>query len=137
MDRNAHGPDLGVGLDEMDMNPESLYREDIYTDRKLGTLRVLTPVNDKGERDETRPVRYSGQVQVMTPAGALPVAFEIEAASLAEAVQGFGAAARQAIEDTVRELEELRRQTASGIVAPSAEDMGRLSGTGGGGILKP
>jgi len=124
------------GRDDMTMNPDNLYREELYTDQRLGSIRVLVPVTAEGERDESREVRYSGQVQVMTPAGALPIAFEIPAASLAEAVKGFGPAAKQAIEETARELEELRRQTASGIVTPGPEDIGRLSGQGGG-ILKP
>ncbi len=136
MDTNARGASAG-GRDDMTMNPDELYREELYTDQRLGSIRVLVPVTAEGERDESRAVRYSGQVQIMTPAGPLPISFEIEAATLAEAVKGFGPAARQAIEETARELEELRRQTASGIVTPSTEDIGRISGQGGGGILKP
>ena len=38
---------------DMDMNPAELYREDIYTDRKLGTIRQLTPVRPDGAPDGT------------------------------------------------------------------------------------
>ncbi len=127
---------------EMEMKADELYREEIYTDLRLGTIRRLVPVTAEGETDDSRPVRYSGEARIMTPAGMLPLSFEIPAATLAEAVAGFGKAAQQAIEETARELEELRRETASGIVMPGAEDIGRIAGGqggqgGAGGLLKP
>jgi len=33
------------------MDAASLYREEIYTDRKIGTLRVLVPVKSDGSPD--------------------------------------------------------------------------------------
>jgi hypothetical protein len=73
----------------------------------------------------------------MTGAGPLPISFEIEAATLAEAVDKFGDAAKEAIERTVRELQELRRQQASSIVVPQG-GMGGLGpgGLGGGGKIQ-
>jgi hypothetical protein len=62
---------------------------------------------------------------MMTNMGALPISFEIEAKSLAEAVAGYGLAAGEAFERTMRELQELRRQSASSLVLP---------GQGGGGF---
>ena len=61
---------------------------------------------------------YVGETQVLTPAGALPIAFEIGAGSLEEAAEKFGQLAKEAIERTVKELQELRRQAASSIVIP-------------------
>ena len=58
-------------------NPDDLYREDTYTDRRIGTIRVLTPVLPSGERDPAREVEFSGQISVMTPMGALPVGFDL------------------------------------------------------------
>ena len=58
-------------------NPDDLYREDTYTDRRIGTIRVLTPVLPSGEQDPAREVEFSGQISVMTPRGALPVGFEL------------------------------------------------------------
>ena len=119
---------------EAKMDPASLYREEIITDRKVGTLRVMTPLTISGATDTARSVLYMGEAQIMTGAGPLPISFEIEAKTLAEAVDGFGAAAREAIEKTVRELQELRRQAASSIVVPQG-GMGTLGpgGLGGGG----
>jgi hypothetical protein len=66
-------------LPEVQLDPTSLYREEIFTDRRAGTIRRLTPVTAEGETDSTRFVLYSGQTQLLTPAGVLPLAFEIEA----------------------------------------------------------
>jgi hypothetical protein len=112
------------------MDPAALYREEIITDRKVGTIRMLTPLNSDGTVDAGRPVVYSGEAQIMTGAGPLPISFDIEAATLAEAVDRFGDAAKEAVERTVRELQDLRRQAASSIVIPQ----GGAGGLGPGGL---
>ena len=58
---------------EPTMDPTSLYREDIYTDRKVGALRMLTPVTTDGSRDLARPILYVGEAQLLTTVGALPL----------------------------------------------------------------
>jgi hypothetical protein len=116
---------------EPNMDANDLYREDIYSDRKVGTIRVLTPVKSDGTVDTTRATSYVGQAQIMTPAGALPLSFEIDAKSLAEACTGFADAAKVAFEETMKELQELRRQQASSIVVPDAGTATALTGQGG------
>jgi hypothetical protein len=118
-----------LSTNDIKVDPKSLYLEEIFTDRRVGTIRRLTPVNKDGERDQARPVLYQGETQVLTPAGALPIGFEIGAASLEEAAEKFGTLAKEAIERTVKELQELRRQAASSIVVPQ----GPLPPMGGGG----
>ncbi|MGH8803039.1 MAG: hypothetical protein ACREX6_12180, partial [Casimicrobiaceae bacterium] len=59
------------------MDPTSLYREEIYTDRRIGTLRVLTPVTVNGSPDRSRPTLYQGEAQLMTNVGPLPISFDI------------------------------------------------------------
>ncbi|HMD29332.1 MAG TPA: hypothetical protein VKH13_12250, partial [Steroidobacteraceae bacterium] len=61
-----------------------------------------------------------GQAQVMTPMGALPISFELEAESLNVAIEKFGAAAESAVQQTMRELQEMRREQASSLVIPDA-----------------
>ena len=120
------------------MDPAALYREEIYTDRKVGTLRVLMPVKRDGSSDSARKTVYSGEAQILTNAGPLPINFEIEADSLEDAAQKFAGAAKEAIERTMRELQELRRQAASSIVVPQG-GMGGLPGggmPGGGGKIQ-
>jgi hypothetical protein len=117
---------------ELRMDPATLYREEVYTDRRIGTIRVLTPVTSGGAPDASRPVLYVGETQLLTPGGLLPLVFELEAISLAEAVEKFAAGARDALERTRRELEEMRREAASSIIVPDRMP-GGLPGPGPGG----
>src|SRR5438105_6975249 len=64
---------------ELKVDPASLYQEEIFTDRRVGTIRRLTPIKKDGARDTARAVLYVGETQVLTPAGALPIGFEIGA----------------------------------------------------------
>ena len=102
----------------MDVN--DLYREEIYSDRKVGTIRVMTPVKPDGSTDPGRASVYVGQAQIMTPAGVLPLSFEIPATNLAAACAGFAEGAKVAFDETMQELQEMRRQQASSIVIPDA-----------------
>ncbi len=115
---------------EPKMDSQDLYREDIYSDRRVGTIRVMTPVKADGTPDPSRATSYVGQAQIMTPAGALPLSFEIDAKTLAEACNGFAEGAKVAFEETMRELQEMRRQQASSIVVPDAGTASALTGAG-------
>lgn len=117
-------------MPDIKMNIADLYLEESFTDRQVGTLKRLTPVTQDGAIDNSRRVIYVGMTQVMTPVGALPLSFEIAADSLAKALDQFPQAAKQAIEQAVRELQELRREAASSIVVPDA-GLGGRGGMGG------
>jgi hypothetical protein len=122
---------------EAQMSADALYREDVFTDQRVGTVRRMTPVKSDGSDDPSRPLVFVGQATVMTPMGSLPLSFELNATSLAEAVKQFGPAAQHAIEDAARELQEMRRQASSSIVIPEA-GAASLKGMGGkGGIQMP
>ena len=111
-------------LPEIKLDATQLYREEIFTDRKAGTLRRLMPVLPDGTDDSSRHVLYSGQTQLLTPAGVLPLAFELEAASLEDACAKFPEAVKIAIEQAIEEAREMRREQASRIVVPDAGGMG-------------
>ena len=113
-----------------EMDGKDLYREESFTDRRVGTIRRLTPVTEDGSEDPARSVVYVGQSQMLTPAGTLPLSFEIDARSLGEAAQKFSAAAQDAVDRTIQELEDLRREAASSIVIPEVGG-GSLGGAGG------
>src|SRR2546421_12308906 len=115
---------------ELKVAPTQLYLEEIFTDRRVGTIRRMTPVKKDGQKDSARAVLYIGETQVMTPAGALPIGFEIGAGSLEEAAEKFGGLAKEAIERTVKELQEMRRQAASQIVVPQGP-LPPMGGPGG------
>ena len=115
-------------------NADDLYREDTYTDRRIGTIRVLTPVLPSGERDPAREVEFSGQISVMTPMGALPVGFDLPGPTLAEASAAFTEAAKAGVERTMQEIQQMRREAASGLVITGAGGGGGMGGGMGGGF---
>ena len=123
----AQRPEERTGEPKMDS--ATLYREEIITDRKVGTIRVLTPVKTDGTADASRATIYIGEAQLMTSVGTLPINFELEAQSLEQAVSQFAGAAKEAVERTMKDLQELRRQAASSIVVPQG-GMGGLPGGG-------
>src|SRR5690242_13551768 len=126
-------------LPEIQIDPKALYREDVFTDRRAGSIRRLTPVTVDGATDATRPVLFSGQTQLLTPAGVLPLGFEIEAKTLEEALQKFPEGVKVALEQAIDEARELRREAASRIVVPEvgAGGIGPGPGQGGGKIKFP
>jgi len=121
-------------LPDIRMDAANLYVEQIYTDRHIGTIRKLQPVTAAGDSDTARAVVFTGETQVMTPAGPLPLSFELDADNLADAVAQFGERAKEALEDTIRQLEEMRREQASSIVVPG-QARGGMGGPGGMGGL--
>lgn len=116
---------------DMNMDKAGLYREELFSDQRIGSIRRMTPVTADGNDDPARAVQFVGSAQLMTPAGPLPLNFEIKAESLEEAVDKFGEHAQEALEQTMEELKELRRQQSSSIVVPQVDP------TGGGKIQMP
>lgn len=119
------------GMPDIQVDPNELYRDELFTDRKAGTIRRLTPVTVDGQADPSRAVLYSGQTQLLTPSGVLPLSFDIEARSLGEAVTRFPAAVHAALEQAIEEAREYRRESSSRIVVP---DVGGGALPGGGKI---
>jgi len=127
-----------VDARDVQMDAANLYREDVFTDRGVGTIRVLTPVRRDGSPDAGRKPVYVGEAQMLTSMGPLPIPFEIEAADLGAAVAAYGDAAREAMERAAREIQDMRRQAASSIVIPQG-GAGMVPGgrPGGGKIQMP
>ena len=122
---------------DLKMDPAELYREEVFTDRKVGTIRRLTPVKPDGSNDTSRSELYVGQAQLLSPVATIPVSFEIDAASLSEAIERFAAEAKKAVDQTVEELQELRRQASSSILVPGAGQGGPGGLPGGGQLQMP
>lgn len=105
-------------ISDVKMDTANLYREESYTDLKTGSIRKLVPIKTDGSDDETRPAVFSGHTQVMSPHGPIPIQGAIEAATLAEAVEGFPEAMEEAMTRMVEEAQKLQREQASKIVTP-------------------
>lgn len=126
-------------VSEIRMNSGDLYREEIITDRQVGSIRRLVPVTPGGIDDQSRTVRFEGQTTLLTPGGALPLSFEIEAQTLPEALERFPAAAERALTAMLKDLEELRRERTSSLIVPGQGglDLGNLRAPSGGKITRP
>ena len=70
------------------------------------------------EEEQADTLLFLGDTQIMTQMGPLPISFEIKAETLAEAVAGYGEAAKQGVRDTIEKLQAMRREAASQIVTP-------------------
>lgn len=126
-------------LPDIKLDPASLYREEVFTDRRAGTIRKLVPIAANGEPDSSRASLFSGQTQLLTPAGVLPLSFEIDAKTLEEALQKFPEGVKAALEQAIEEAREMRREAGSRIVVPDvgAAGVGPGPAAGGGKIKFP
>jgi len=121
---------------DVKVDTANLYREEVFTDLRIATIRRLVPVRADGSPDQSRPALYSAQTTLMSQAGPLPVEAPIEADTLEEAAAKFPAAIQEAVDRLVEEAREIRRRETSRIVVPSAMPPGGMPGGGGrGGII--
>jgi|SRR6185436_10480570 hypothetical protein len=119
------------------IDPNSLYREEIYTDRAMGLLRVMHPVSKEGTPDASRPTIFTGEAQLMTNVGPLPISFEIPGATLAEAIANYDDAAKEGVAHAMHEIAEMRRQASSSLVIPQGGALPPGGPYGGGKIQLP
>jgi len=119
---SGHSP---VG--EISVDADNLYREEIFTDLKVATIRRMVPVRPDGSEDTTRSVMFVGQTTLLSQAGPVPVQCAIEATNLAEAMQKFPAAVNEAVERMIDEAREIQRQEASRIVVPGKDIPGKIT----------
>jgi hypothetical protein len=124
-------------IHEIEVDVASLYREEIFTDLRVASIRKLVPIKPDGSPDPSRPPLFTGQTTLMSAAGPLPVQCPIEADTLEEAAQRFPEAIRQAVERLVEEAREIQRREASRIVVPGAVPIPGLKGGSHGGMGGP
>ena len=108
-------------IDEISVDAGNLYREEMFTDLKVATIRRLTPINADGSDDSTRPVLFMGQTTLLSQAGPVPVQCPLEGTSLEEAMQNFPTAVNLAVERMIEEAREYQRQESSRIVVPGRD----------------
>lgn len=105
-------------LEEINVDRDNLYLEEVFTDLKIATIRRLTPVKPDGSPDPSRPTLFQGQTQLMSQMGPIPVSCPIEAADMTEAMEKFPEAIGEAVERMIDEAREMQRQEASRIIVP-------------------
>ena len=116
--------DTTIKLEKLEVDSRNLYREDVFTDLRVATIRRLTPVNVDGSDDTSRDVLFSAETQLMTPQGPVPIHVPIEAKTLPEAIEKFSHAVQEGVERLVEEARELRREASSRIITPAEAGIG-------------
>lgn len=115
-------------LSEIKLDITNLYKEEVFTDLRVGSLKQLTPVTKEGDRDLGRPIVFIGETQLMSQVGPLPVQTHIEAENLQGAIERFPAAIQAAVEVMIDEVKEHQRKEMSRIVVPGAETASKILG---------
>ena len=115
-------------LSEIKLDISNLYKEEVFTDLRVGSLKQLTPVTKEGDRDLGRPIVFIGETQLMSQVGPLPVQTHIEAENLQGAIERFPAAIQTAVEAMIDEVKEHQRKEMSRIVVPGAETASKILG---------
>lgn len=105
-------------LDDLKVDTSNLYREEVFSDLRVATIRRLTPVKADGSDDASRPLMFSAETQILTPQGMVPVHAPVDAVSLADAIEKFPEAIQAGLDRMIEEAREMRRQQASRIVTP-------------------
>ena len=105
-------------LGEMKMDMDNLWKEEVFTDLKVGTIRKLAPIKKDGTPDDSRTPVFSATTNIMTPSGSIPLSGEIEATTLEEAVEQFPEAINKAVQTLKEDMLRLQQEQASKIVTP-------------------
>ena len=100
----------------------NLYKEESFTDLKVGNIRRLMPVKPDGSEDRTRKTIFVGQTNLMTPNGPLPIQGVIRAKELQQAVKRFPEAMEEAVARMMEEAQKIKDQQGSKIITKQEED---------------
>ncbi len=125
------------GLSEITVDATNLYREEVFTDLRVATIRRLTPIQADGSPDPNRQPLFSATTHLMSQAGPLPVEAPLNATTLEEAIESFPSAIQEAVDKLIEEAKEMRRRESSRIVVPGGPlpgGGGGMPGGGGGGL---
>ena len=88
----------------------NLYREESFTDLKVGAIRCLTPVKADGSEDKTRKKLFVGTTNVMTPQGPIPIQGMIQAKELQQAIKKFPETMEAAMDRLIEEAQKLQEK---------------------------
>jgi hypothetical protein len=91
---------------DFNVDRSNLYREETFTDLKVGTIKRLIPVRPDGSEDKNRRVVFVGQSSLMTPHGPVPIQNVIPAKELQQAIKKFPEAMQAAMDRLVEEAQK-------------------------------
>ncbi len=88
----------------------NLYREESFTDLKVGSIKCLNPIKSDGSEDKTRKKIFVGNTNVMTPNGPIPIQGMIQAKELQQAIKKFPEAMEAAMDRLIEEAKKYQEQ---------------------------
>jgi hypothetical protein len=101
---------------DFNLDRTNLYREESYTDLKVGTVKRFIPVLPDGSVDKARKTFFLGQTNVYTEHGPLPIQNVIQAKELAQAFKRFPEAMEEAMQRLIEEAKQMREEKTSPLI---------------------
>jgi len=95
---------------EFSIDKNDLYREESFTDLKVGSIRRLVPVRPDGTDDTARKPIFVGHTQLMSQDGPLPIQSKLAANTLEEAMDVFPETMKMALNELVERIQKMRQQ---------------------------
>ena len=105
---------------ELKIARNDLYREETFTDLKVGMIKRMTPVKSDGSMDKTRKPIFVAQTSLMTPGGPLPIQAIIQAKELQQAIKKFPEAIKGAMDRLAEEAKKYQKQEEGRIQKPDS-----------------
>ncbi|MGD8881425.1 MAG: cytoplasmic protein [Desulfobacterales bacterium] len=105
---------------ELKIDRSNLFKEETYTDLKVGMIKRMTPVKADGSVDKTRKSVFVGQTSLMTPNGPLPIQAIIQAKELQQAIKKFPEAMQASMERLAEEAKKYQQQQKGQIEKPDS-----------------
>jgi hypothetical protein len=105
MNENPRTNDIDFTVDR-----NNLYREVMFTDLKVASIKKLVPIHPDGSEDKNRSVMFVGETQLMTPSGPLPIHAHLEADSLEKAMDLFPQAMERSFREMVATLQRIQQE---------------------------
>ena len=88
----------------------NLYREESFTDLKVGAIKRLTPVKPDGSEDKSRKTIFVGNTNLISPNGPVPIQNVIKAKELQQAIKKFPEAMQEAMERLIEEAKKYQEE---------------------------
>ena len=95
---------------ELKLDRSNLYKEQTYTDLKVGMIKHMVPVKPDGTVDKTRKAVFVAHTSLMTPGGPLPLQAVIQAKDLQQAIKKFPDAMKAAMDRLAEETKKYQDQ---------------------------
>ena len=105
---------------ELKIDRSNLFKEETFTDLKVGMIKRMTPIKSDGSVDKTRKPVFVGQTSLMTPNGPLPIQAVIQAKELQQAIKKFPEAMQASMERLAEEAKKYQEQQQGQIEKPDS-----------------